>query len=173
MKNRNLLPLLLLLAVACGKPTTNQETSKQVKADSTPAVPAPPASDLPNLVVNLVNGAPVNLKDLKGKTILILFQPDCDHCQRESTAIRDNMSAFEDYEVYFISASSVEESVEFAKTYKFKDQINVHFALTTVENVIDTFGSISAPSLYVYSAEHLLIKHFNGETPIDDILKVL
>lgn len=174
MKKTTLLFLLpVLLAVACGKPAVNQQAIELAKADSTPVAPAPKANDLPNLIVNLVNGAPLNLKELRGKTILILFQPDCDHCQRESTAIREHMSAFKGYEIYFLSATTAEDSEKFAKDYKFKNESNVHFAITSVENVIDTFGPVSAPSLYVYSEEHALIKHFNGETPIDDILKVL
>jgi peroxiredoxin len=164
----------IVLFAACGKHATT-ETSEQASADTVAAAPAPkPAvNELPELTVNLLNGTPVNLRTLKGKVILILYQPDCDHCQRESTALREHIEALQPYEVYFISASTAQESEAFAATYKFKDQINIHFALTPVEKIISTFGSISAPSLYVYSEDHALVKHFDGETPVEDILKVL
>lgn len=165
----------IVLFAACGKSTNTETNSAQASADTVAAVPAPkPAkNELPELTVNLLNGTPVNLRTLKGKIILILYQPDCDHCQRESTALREHIEALQSYEVYFITASTVQESEAFAKEYKFNDQINVHFALTPVEKIVNTFGPISAPSLYVYSEDHALVKHFNGETPVDDILKVL
>jgi peroxiredoxin len=167
--------LSLVLFAACGKPSSTETTSAQASADTVAAVQAhkPAKNDLPELTVNLLNGTPVNLRTLKGKIILILYQPDCDHCQRESTALREHIEALQSYEVYFITASTVQESEAFAKEYKFKDQMNVHFALTPVEKIVTTFGPISAPSLYVYSEDHALVKHFNGETPVEDILKVL
>lgn len=176
---RTLTQLLALFSIvlfaACGKQSNSETNPGQGSTDTVAAAPAPkPAkNELPELTVNLLNGTPVNLRTLKGKVILILYQPDCDHCQRESTALREHIEALQRYEVYFITAATVQEVEAFAAEYKFKDQINVHFALTPVEKIISTFGSISAPSLYVYSEDHALVKHFNGETPVEEILKVL
>jgi len=167
--------LFSIFLFACGKSaTTETSTSEQATADSvTPPAPKPAVNELPNLTVNLLNGTPVNLRTLKGKVILILFQPDCDHCQREATALREHVEALRPYEVYFISGATAEESQAFAAAYKFNDQMNVHFALTTIEQIVKTFGAISAPSMYIYTEDHALVKHFDGETPVDDILKVL
>ncbi|AYB30618.1 hypothetical protein D4L85_08520 [Chryseolinea soli] len=176
---RTLTQLFVLFSIAlfaaCGKQASTETGNEQASVDSVAAVsaPKPAKNELPELTVNLLNGTPVNLRTLKGKVILILYQPDCDHCQRESTALREHIETLQPYEVYFITASTVQESEAFAKAYKFNDQINVHFALTPVEKIINTFGPISAPSLYVYSEDHALVKHFNGETPVEDILKVL
>jgi peroxiredoxin len=176
---RTLTQLFILLSIvffaACGKQPNTETSNQQASADTVAAAPAakPAKNELPELTVNLLNGTPVNLRTLKGKVILILYQPDCDHCQRESTALREHIEALQPYEVYFISAATAQESEAFAAAYKFKDQMNIHFALTPVEKIISTFGPISAPSLYVYSEDHALVKHFDGETPVEEILKVL
>ncbi len=56
--------------------------------------------------------------------------------------------------------------------YKLENLPNFHYASTTLENVLNALGPISAPSMYIYS-DGRKVKHFNGETNISEILKVL
>jgi peroxiredoxin len=128
-------------------------------------------NDLPQMVVTKPDGSQLNMKELTGKIILILFQTDCDHCQREAVAIQENISAFKPYSVYFITTSSQQQIETFAKEYRLADYPNVHFCQTTSQSVLDNFGHIDAPSLYIFSSDRKLVKSFNGETPINEILK--
>ena len=128
-------------------------------------------NDLPQMVVTKPDGSQLNMKELTGKIVLILFQTDCDHCQREAAAIQENISAFKPYSVYFITTSSQQKIETFANEYKLADYPNVHFCQTTSQSVLDNFGPIDAPSLYIFSSDRRLVKSFNGETPINEILK--
>jgi len=130
-------------------------------------------NDLPAMLINTTKEEQIFTKNLSGKVILVLFQPDCDHCQREAKEIHDNLNAFREYKIYFISTALKEDLEKFSIEYQFNEEASVHFANTSLDHVINSFGSIDAPSVFVYSAEGKLVKHLNGEVDISEILKVL
>src|SRR6187399_2797677 len=76
-------------------------------------------NDLPAMLINTTKGEQLFTKNLSGKIILVLFQPDCDHCQREAKQIRDSLNSFRDYQIYFISTVSKEELGKFSDKYQF------------------------------------------------------
>lgn len=129
-------------------------------------------NELPSMTVTFVGGGRVNVNELSGKMVLVLFQPDCDHCQREASAIRENLESFTDYKLYFISSSSLPELQQFANDYGLTSP-NIRLGQTSVESIISNFGSIPAPSVYIYSEERKLVQKFNGETEIEKILQHL
>jgi peroxiredoxin len=129
-------------------------------------------NDLPKMVITSFDGTQVDVRELKGNSVLILFQPDCDHCQREAKEIRENLDAFKNYNLYFISADQMPAVEKFAKDYDLLGHNNINFGMTTVQHVLDNFGPIDAPSVYIYVNQQLQHK-FNGETPIAKILEVV
>jgi peroxiredoxin len=131
------------------------------------------ASDLPAMTITKMDGSKHALKDVKGKTVLILFQPDCDHCQREATQIAQNLDKFKDYQLYFISSDALPNIEKFSSDYNLKDKSNVQFAWTPTENVLNTLGPIQAPSLYIYNEDGKLVQSFNGEVAIEVVLKYI
>lgn len=155
--------LLVLFAYACG---SKEKPVEQI-------VEAPAINERPSMKIALADGNQVDVKALSHKMVLVLFQPDCDHCQREAKEIHDHLGAFKDYQVYFISSHPMQVINQFSKDYQLDNKPNVHFAFTTVDNVLNNFGPISAPSLYIYSEQGKLVKKFNGETDIQEIIKFL
>ena len=129
-------------------------------------------NDLPKMVIKSLDESNIDVHALKERTILILFQPDCDHCQREAKEIRENLTAFKEYTLYFISAGEMAAVKKFGETYDLLGQNNVVFALTTVDDVIRNFGGIPAPSVYIYTNQRLVQK-FNGEVTIGRILQAI
>ena len=129
-------------------------------------------NDFPSMTAMSMVGTELKLRDLTGRVVLILFQTDCDHCQREAAAIQENISAFKDYSLYFISTTSPEDILKFADHYKLIGHQNVHFFRTSSQSILENFGPIDAPSLYIYS-DKKLVKAFNGETNINEILKYI
>jgi peroxiredoxin len=160
----HLIVLISLEFIGC----TN--TSTENKKEAVDAIAK--KGDLPSMNFTTLNGTQMNTQSLKGKSILILFQSDCDHCQREAKEIREHIEAFKDYAVYFISADPMPAIEKFAKDYDLLSQANFSFGMTTVENVLNSFGPIPAPSVYIYS-DQALVQKFNGEVSIDKILQAL
>ena len=130
-------------------------------------------NDLPSMLIKKTDSTYVKTKTLSGKTILILFFPDCDHCQREAKAIQEHLDSFKDYNLYFISTAPAPQLDNFSNDYGLSGKDNIHFATTTVPDILDNFGPVDAPSIYIYSAEGKRTKSFNGETAIEEILKSL
>lgn len=131
------------------------------------------SNDLPDIPVRLTNGSFRQLNMLNGKAIVVLFQPDCDHCQREAASMSENLESFKSYQVYFISSAPLPALQQFAGTYGLKDASNFYFGTTDVNNIIEKFGSIPTPSMYIYSENGELLKEFIGEAPIEEILEAI
>jgi peroxiredoxin len=112
-------------------------------------------------------------RDLPAKSILFIYFPDCDHCQREATAFSNHLKAFKNYHLWFISTAPYPDIDRFAKQYKLVGHDNVHFVRTQTQDVLSSFGGIPTPSVYIYSQEKRLVKAFKGETKIEEILKSL
>jgi peroxiredoxin len=131
-------------------------------------------NELPKLTILLDEKRTISVRDLIGdKVILILFQSDCDHCQAEGKQIREKIKAFEKYTLYFISANTPKEIKGYAESLELNNIENIHFARTDVQSIIDNFGPIQAPSVFIYSKKGKLIKSFVGQTDIDNIIKAL
>ena len=164
MRFRSLLSLVLtIMLLACSRPSKNKITEEPL---------ATTTNDLPKMTVITPARTHINLSQLKGKAILILFQPDCDHCQREAKEIRQHLDEFKDYSLYFISSDQLPSIEQFGKSYDLLGHGNVNFASTTVDDVIKNFGPIPAPSVYIYS-DQKLVKKFNGEVAIETILQAI
>jgi peroxiredoxin len=130
-------------------------------------------SELPRLPLTDLSGSRFMANSLEGKTVLVLYQPECEDCQREAAQISEHLPAFKDYEVYFVSDASLPVQAEFAKNYRLDNNDNIHFAQASVNDIINTLGPIPAPSLFIFSADGQLVKGFKGETDIQQIIRHL
>lgn len=140
---------------------------------STAAVAASASNDLPWLPLTQLDGTSFTAHSLEGKTILVFFQPDCDHCQRESTQIREHINAFDGYNVYFVSDADMPQLSKFAVDYNLAASSNVHFTHATANDIYNAVGGIQVPAVFVFSDSGRLVKSFIGETPIEQILHYL
>ena len=160
----------LLLAVSalmlqCRK-TTDSGLAVGVETAST-------VNELPAMSLVTMDQQVIRARELTGKNILIFYRPECDHCQREAAAISENLDAFSGYQIYFVGTDGHEASRSFAKDYALDGKNNVHFVQTSVNEILDHLGPISTPSLYIYSEERRLVRHLDGETAIEEILRYL
>lgn len=164
IKIKFLCAAVMIVSISCAQ----QEKKQTIEAVAAIQV----VNDLPTITTNLLNGTRVSLKTLTGKNVIVLFQPECDHCQREAKQIQMNLTSFKGYNLYFISSAPTPELKKFADDYNLIAP-NVYVGTITVEEVLKSYGPIDAPSLYLYSNEGKLIKQFNGEVEISVVLKYL
>ncbi len=147
--------------------------ARELKTENAQAPARILVNQLPNLKLLGVDGSVNYSRELNGKNVLVLYNPDCDHCQREAKEIRTQIEAFQNYTVWFVSSDNFENIGRFAKDYDLVGRANVLFVRTEVMEVINNFGAIATPSVYIYSDERQLVKAINGETRIEEILKYL
>lgn len=158
---------LVLIAIILFQFSCDKNKKHEAKED------VPVSNDLPTMQIQLTDGRTLDAKTLEGATILVMFQPDCDHCQREAEQIRENLKAFKAYSLYFVSSASMQEIEKFSKDYGLNEPENVFFGYTPVQSVLNNFGPIQAPSMYIYSKNGTLVQALNGEVDISVILKYL
>ena len=130
-------------------------------------------NELPYLDYKTLGGESSSTRNLPGGSILILFNTDCDHCQREAKEIAEKSEAFKNYQLLFIAADSVHHIENFAKTYNLTNKPNIKFGQAEFQDVFVNFGSIPTPAIYVYSRERKFVKSFLGETPVEEVIKYL
>jgi peroxiredoxin len=152
--------LAAFLMVACG----------QAKKEN--AVIEKP-SELPAFMMTLTSGQQLMSDTLPGNLILIFYNPGCDHCQREAEAIRKDLDAFNHHTIYFIAASPLETITQFAADYDLAGLSNIIFARAEISDVIREMGPIGTPALFIYSKDKQLVKRFDGETDVEEIIKFI
>ncbi len=156
--------ILGAIQVSCSTPVKKEEKKAEVVQEN----------KLPNMKLVKLDGKEFNAKTLLGsKTILILFQPDCDHCQNEAKQIAERLPAFASYVVYFVSSAPLKDIEKFSQEYKLSGKPNIHFATAGFQSIVDNYGPIPAPSIYIYSSTGSIENSFNGEMEIDVVIKYL
>ena len=167
---KKILPLIMLIGVSA----TQLSCSSKKEPDKPAVIVNPQESELPQMALTEIDGKQFSAKNLIGqKNFFILFQPDCEHCQKEAQQISERLPAFKNYEIYFISSAPLDAIKKFSEDFKMNTQKNIHFVGTDVQNIIDSYGPIPAPSIYIYSEQGKLLNKFNGEIEIDSVLKQL
>jgi len=138
--------------------------------ESTQAATA--VNDLPMLTVTKTNGERISLRDVPAKSILIYFNPDCDHCQREATQISQNKQTFKDYSVYFISIDAMENIIKFSIDYNLQDK-NFQFAWADFNDVYNNVGPLpEVPAIFIYN-DKKLVKRLAGEVKLEELASFL
>ncbi|MFM8348046.1 MAG: redoxin domain-containing protein [Bacteroidota bacterium] len=163
-----LLPVLFVsVLIGCGPKSTSEESTATESSTPAPA-PGPP---LPVFNLKGLDGKDFSTATLPDDMIFIFFNPGCDHCQQEATAINGRKKEFEQHQVYFVSVDSLHVISKFQKDYDLTDA-NFHFAAGDVETIVTAMGPVpSVPCIYIYRNRNL-VSRLEGVTEIDEILRL-
>lgn len=164
---------LVLLLVCLAMLSCEKKPRVESAVEDETTLPTPVRDDRPPITIRLTDGTDVKVKEQKSKMILVLFQPDCDHCQDEAKQIRQQLEAFKDYQMYFISSESLETILKFSKDYELFNKDRVSFGYASVDDILSHFGSISTPSIYIYKESGELIQSFDGLVDVSVIIQYL
>jgi len=148
-------------------------TSKTEKHTESKAVAPPEINELPLVILIEPTGKQFSTRNLPGNTILIFFGASCEHCQREATQIQKNLKRFERYTLYFISMDPFPVINQFAQEYGMNNRPNIRFMRADGASVSSSLGYLQTPTILIYAANRKLIKRFDGETKVEEILKFL
>jgi len=165
------IPFVFLVLLCTGLSACSSEKKEESK-EARPSEARQQRNEYPDLVLKLTDGQDISAKQLTGNNVFILFFPDCDHCQEEAVSIEQRLEDFKNYTLYFISSAPMVQITSFAKTFQLHNKDNVKFAWTTTEGVLNHYGAVSTPSIYIYSNGELK-GSFNGQTDVGNIIKAL
>ena len=111
--------------------------------------------------------------DSERMKFIMYFNSECDHCQKQARWLRkglqENSTSLKDLEMIFISFEEMSMIKEYRDKYQFT-QSNITFLQDSRLTFADKFGVGSFPSILIYSKEGKLIKKFEGETKVEDVL---
>lgn len=113
--------------------------------------------------------------DLKKKkaTILIVFSPDCEHCQHEVNEIKANYKLFKKAQFLMVSPVEYKYIKTFYEEYKMADYPNITLGRDP-NYMFGTFYKVRAfPSIFVYDKKGQFVKAFDESVPVKKIADAL
>ncbi|MFM2225084.1 MAG: hypothetical protein RJA07_1286 [Bacteroidota bacterium] len=131
------------------------------------------ADTLPNFIFYTIKDSlpftPHELK--KGLPVLFIsFNTECDHCQKETEALKNYIDYFSGIQIIMVSRQSRADILKFYKTYQIKEYpiIMLQDANNLLHKIFD-FECI--PMLRQYNKKWKRIAAYNEQAPIGTILK--
>lgn len=107
----------------------------------------------------------------KKPLLLVMFSPDCDHCQHETEQIVANKNAFENIQIVMATTYPVSAMNAFAQTYGLDTMKNVVVGRDTYYLLPSFYEMHNFPYLALYDKKGKLIKTFEGSTGTDKVLE--
>ncbi len=102
-------------------------------------------------------------------TILIIFSPDCEHCQHETQELLANIDRFKKAQIIMITYQPYQEMVQFYKDYKIANFSQITMGRDTKFFFPIFFRVQNLPSIFVYNKKGEFKKAFEGSVKIDKI----
>ena len=107
------------------------------------------------------------------ETVIIIFSPDCEHCQHETEALLKDIDKFKNTQIVMITYLPYDEMITFYKNYKIADYPQITMARDTKFFFPQFFKIRNLPSIFVYDKNGKLKKNFEGSVKIDSIVGAL
>lgn len=165
-------PLLFLLAflfiVYTGFSQSNASANETPAYISNPTIPE-------FTVYTAPDSTTLTKADLhKGKpTLLMIFSPDCGHCQHVATEIIKNISHFGKTQILMFTWLPYSDMMAFYKTYKIADYPQITMAWDSKYFFLPYYHVTSYPKLIIYDKRGKYVKEFQGNMQIENVWKAM
>lgn len=129
---------------------------------------------MPNFYFHTLNGEIYTQDSIANHSVVfVYFNSECVYCQSEATKIKENLKAFRNTQLLFVSYEETEAIEAFAKTYALDHQKNIIFLEDKKMQFSEIFEAKTIPYTVVYNAKKEFVKKFKGAVKIKNILDVL
>jgi protein-disulfide isomerase len=106
-------------------------------------------------------------------TIIVYFNPDCDHCQHDAKKIVDTIKAFKNAQFVFVSYAPFGEIKKFTITYKLNEQKNIKVGRDEKYFISVFFKVRFTPFVAVYDGLGNLVRVFEGGTTMKKLAELI
>jgi thioredoxin-related protein len=110
--------------------------------------------------------------DKKASALLILFNPQCEHCQQETAAIIKHIDKFRHIQIVMATYAPFDSMMAFRERYQLANYKNIVVAQDTHYFLTSFFTIHSLPFLAFYNRKKELITVFEGSMPIEKVLAI-
>lgn len=112
-------------------------------------------------------------EDFKKKTavLIIQFNPECEHCKKETEELIDSIARFKDIQIVMATMMPFGTMKPFCDKYKLANYKNITVG-QDIQYFLPTFYRISSlPYLSLYDKKGNLITTFEGAVPIHKVIE--
>lgn len=129
----------------------------------------------PFSIIKVPDSTRFSKEDLSRKkaTIIIIFSPDCDHCQHATKELTTNIRLFKKAQIVMASPLEYSYLKKFYEEYKIADHPNIIMGRDPSYFFGTFFRVRSFPAIFVYDKKGNFIKSFDGSVPIERVAEVL
>lgn len=113
--------------------------------------------------------------DLKRKkpTIIMLFSPDCSHCQFATKELLEKMDLFKKVQIIMVSSLDFSNIKKFYDEYKIADYPNITMGRDGTY-MLGTFYKIHTfPTIFLYNKKGKFVQSFEGDIKMEAIAEAL
>jgi thiol-disulfide isomerase/thioredoxin len=109
----------------------------------------------------------------KKDVVMMIFNPECEHCQHEIKAITEHMNDFKKVQFVMISYLGFDQLKKFYSDYHIADYPNIVMGKDN-KFFFPVFYKIrNLPSIFLYDKKHQFKKSFEGSVKLEDIISAL
>ncbi len=162
---KKLIPVLLSILV--GNFIFTQQTLAQTQPIPNPYPTIPPFSFLKVDSSTFITNSDIRKNHL---TIIMIFSPTCEHCQRQTKNIIDSMDKFKDIEIVMGTFQPFSEMKKFYKDYHIADYSNIKMGYDAKFDFPKYYKFSSLPFLALYDKSGKLITTFEGSQKVSTLM---
>lgn len=157
--------LSLITFVAVTITTTAQKDSSAIGLSKFETIPSFNIYTLPDST----SFSNKNLKKDK-PLIIIFFNPDCEHCQKETKELLAYKNELKNIQILMVSPSSYDLVKQFYQEYTLSTMPNIKMGQDANYNLGRLFNLRTFPSIFIYDNKGKLAKAFIGNAGVPAIL---
>jgi hypothetical protein len=103
--------------------------------------------------------------------IIIYFDPDCEHCQRETIDLIQHRSEIEPAKVYMVANNATHDSLQrFYRQNRLEQSSNILIGEDYNYSFFKVFKPSTVPYIIIYNSNQQLVKIYEGEADIHSII---
>ena len=110
-----------------------------------------------------------NLLQKDKPTVLIFFNPDCEHCQDATKKMVSKIDKLKDVQILMVSVLDYKLVKKFYEDYKIADYPNITMARDGKYELPRFYNIYSIPDVYVYDKKGKFLNHFKTTIPVEEI----
>ena len=158
----------LLLISFCGFSQTGTTQNNIAAYMSNPKIPDFSLYKAPDSVA-------ITNEDLHKRkaTLIMIFSPECGHCQHETTVLLQNIDHFKNAQILMTTWLPYSEMMTFYKNYKIADYPQITMGWDKKDFFLPYYHVQSYPNLVVYNKKGKFVKSFSGEINMKDVWEAM
>lgn len=106
-------------------------------------------------------------------TLLMIFSPECGHCQNVTRELEKNMDRFKNAQILMVTWLPYSEMMAFYHEYKIAEYPQITMGWDKKDFFLPYYHVQMYPGLVVYNKHGKYVNSFNGEIKMEDVVKAL